>query len=107
MDDKKTNGPVHLRKAGSDRSTGVKDAKVVDFVAPHGVLPSTAQTGADISFGPYTLSLSERLLTREGAPVELGGRAFDLLAALASRLSLSQITSGHIDGAVRPGSDDR
>lgn len=35
-----------------------------------------------IHFGPFCLSPSERLLTREGDPVDIGGRSFDLLAAL-------------------------
>src|SRR4051794_7761760 len=36
------------------------------------------------SFGPFDLSISERLLTRNGAPVDLGARAFDILFALIS-----------------------
>jgi len=38
-----------------------------------------------LSFGPFTLVPSERLLTRDGAPVELGGRALDILIALVSQ----------------------
>jgi DNA-binding winged helix-turn-helix (wHTH) protein len=38
-----------------------------------------------ISFGPFSLIASERLLLRGGAPVELGGRALDILLALVSR----------------------
>src|SRR5216684_1946331 len=38
-----------------------------------------------ISFGPFSLVTSERLLTREGAPVELSARALDILVALLSR----------------------
>ena len=34
------------------------------------------------SFGPFTLSPSQRLLERHGVPVRLGGRALDLLIAL-------------------------
>lgn len=34
------------------------------------------------SFGPFTLSPSERLLERDGLPVRLGGRALDILIAL-------------------------
>jgi predicted ATPase/DNA-binding winged helix-turn-helix (wHTH) protein len=36
-------------------------------------------------FGPFCLVPAERLLTREGASVELGARALDILIALASR----------------------
>lgn len=35
-----------------------------------------------MSFGPFCLSPAERLLTRDGAPVEIGGRSLDLLTAL-------------------------
>jgi predicted ATPase/DNA-binding winged helix-turn-helix (wHTH) protein len=40
---------------------------------------------AQIAFGPFTLVAGERLLLREGLPVELGARAFDILAVLAAR----------------------
>jgi predicted ATPase/DNA-binding winged helix-turn-helix (wHTH) protein len=43
------------------------------------------QTTDIISFGPFSLVASERLLTKEGVPVELGARALDILVALASR----------------------
>jgi len=35
-----------------------------------------------IAFGPFRLTIGARLLTRDGHPVELGGRALDLLIAL-------------------------
>jgi predicted ATPase/DNA-binding winged helix-turn-helix (wHTH) protein len=38
----------------------------------------------EISFGPFQLRASQRLLTREGVVVELGARAYDILLALAS-----------------------
>lgn len=38
-----------------------------------------------INFGPFTLAAKERLLLRQGAPVDLGTRAFDILAILAAR----------------------
>jgi predicted ATPase/DNA-binding winged helix-turn-helix (wHTH) protein len=37
-----------------------------------------------LSFGPFNLVASERLLTKEGVPVELGARAFDILTVLIS-----------------------
>lgn len=43
-----------------------------------------AQARDVISFGPFSLIPSERLLTKGGAPVELGARALDILVALAS-----------------------
>jgi len=38
-----------------------------------------------LTFGPFHLNLTERVLTRNGEQVELGGRAYDLLLALLSR----------------------
>jgi DNA-binding winged helix-turn-helix (wHTH) protein len=37
-----------------------------------------------LSFGPFNLLVDERLLTKDGAPVELGARAFDILLVLLS-----------------------
>jgi predicted ATPase/DNA-binding winged helix-turn-helix (wHTH) protein len=45
----------------------------------------TAQARDVISFGPFSLIASERLLTRDGVPVELGARALDVLIALVAR----------------------
>jgi len=44
-----------------------------------------APTRDVISFGPFTLVPSERLLIKDGAPVELGARTLDALIVLASR----------------------
>ena len=38
-----------------------------------------------LSFGPFSLVVSERLLMRDGDPVGLGGRTLDMLIALVSR----------------------
>jgi DNA-binding winged helix-turn-helix (wHTH) protein len=38
-----------------------------------------------ISFGPFRLVASERLLTKDGAPVEIGARTLDVLTALVNR----------------------
>ncbi|PTD27073.1 ATP-binding protein [Sphingomonas fennica] len=45
----------------------------------------SAQSSDVLSFGPFSLAASERLLTREGTPVELGARALDILIRLASQ----------------------
>ena len=37
-----------------------------------------------MSFGPFNLLVGERLLTKEGAPIELGARALDILVALTA-----------------------
>ena len=37
----------------------------------------------EVAFGPFRLDLARRRLTRDGAFVQLGGRAFELLSALA------------------------
>src|ERR1700741_4009193 len=42
-------------------------------------------TSEVISFGPFSLVTSERILTKEGTPIELGARALDILIALVSR----------------------
>ena len=42
------------------------------------------QAEEGISFGPFTLRVRERLLTRDGLRVELGARALDILIALIS-----------------------
>ena len=49
------------------------------------MMTSTTQTSGVISFGPFELIAHERLLTNQGVPIELGGRAFDILVALASK----------------------
>lgn len=46
---------------------------------------TTAQDNEIIFFGPFRLNLAERLLTKNGARVELRGRAYDLLLALLAR----------------------
>jgi predicted ATPase/DNA-binding winged helix-turn-helix (wHTH) protein len=38
-----------------------------------------------LSFGPFELARSERLLTKQGVPVELGARALDILIMLVER----------------------
>lgn len=49
------------------------------------MISPAAQTSDRISFGPFTLTPGERLLLRQGMPVGLGTRSFDILAALAAR----------------------
>src|SRR5580693_9777188 len=44
-----------------------------------------APTKDIITFGPFSLIASERVLTKEGTPVELGARALDTLVVLLSR----------------------
>src|SRR5215212_8772324 len=44
----------------------------------------SGRTKDGLTFGPFKLLLSERLLTKEGVPVALGARALDLLIALIS-----------------------
>ena len=49
-------------------------------------MPTAAgQANDELSFGPFNLVVSQRLLTRRGAPVELGARALDILIALISK----------------------
>ncbi|MEK1889284.1 MAG: transcriptional regulator, partial [Phyllobacterium sp.] len=45
---------------------------------------ATGDGAGDLSFGPFCLNVGQRLLSKEGVPVELGARALDLLIALVS-----------------------
>jgi DNA-binding winged helix-turn-helix (wHTH) protein len=62
----------------------------------------TAQSKEIISFGPFCLNPSERLLTKNGERVELRGRAYDLLVALLSRPT-ELISKGDLLRQVWPG----
>ena len=46
---------------------------------------AAAWPGDVVSFGPFELRMSERLLARNGAPVSLGGRALDILVTATVR----------------------
>lgn len=43
------------------------------------------QNSEGLVFGPFNLIASERLLARDGVPVDLGARAFDILMALIAK----------------------
>src|SRR5246500_780789 len=43
------------------------------------------QSGDVLSFGPFSLLAAERLLKKADEPIPLGGRALDILIALAER----------------------
>ncbi|MFS2112016.1 winged helix-turn-helix domain-containing protein [Sphingomonas sp. Sphisp140] len=43
------------------------------------------QLGERMCFGPFCLAPGERLLTKHGEPVEIGGRSFDLLVVLTEQ----------------------
>ena len=45
---------------------------------------AAGQTKEVLSFGPFNLVAGERLLTKDGVPVELGARALDILIVLLS-----------------------
>jgi predicted ATPase/DNA-binding winged helix-turn-helix (wHTH) protein len=49
------------------------------------MVTAAMQTDDVLSFGPFRLVVSERLLIRQGVPVALGARALDILVALVSR----------------------
>ena len=51
----------------------------------HAAVEGGSYAGESISFGPFRLSPSERLLVRGSEPVPLGGRALDLLITLIDR----------------------
>jgi len=45
----------------------------------------SSQSNDVVSFGPFSLFAAERLLKKAGEPIPLGGRALDILIALAQR----------------------
>jgi predicted ATPase len=49
------------------------------------MMEPAAQTRDVVSFGPFSLVASERILTREGVALQLGARTLDTLIALVSR----------------------
>ncbi len=59
-----------------------------------------------LSFGPFTLAPGERRLTRDGAPVPLGDRSLDILAALLSRPN-EVVTKRELFARVWPGGGGR
>lgn len=50
-----------------------------------GVDPGTQPDGERLAFGPFCLAPRERLLTRDGQPLYVGGRSFDLLVVLTEQ----------------------
>lgn len=48
----------------------------------HRLAESCERSGSAIAFGPFRLYPAKRLLERDGMPVELGGRALDILVTL-------------------------
>lgn len=48
------------------------------------MIAAAARTKEVISFGPFSLIASERLLTNDGTPIELSARALDILVVLLS-----------------------
>lgn len=59
-------------------------------------------TDDHLHFGPFRLIRAERLLVRDGSPVPIGGRAFDLLLTLANRAG-EVISSRELNSLVWPG----
>lgn len=50
------------------------------------VVGAGSRPGAErLAFGPFCLAPRERLLTRDGKPVDIGGRSFDLLVVLTEQ----------------------
>src|SRR6266436_4814121 len=64
--------------------------------------PLTAQGNEIISFGPFRLIPNERIVTKGGVPVELSGRAHDILVTLLSRPN-EVVSKGELMAQVWPG----
>src|SRR5262245_57641532 len=47
--------------------------------------PQSERPSLGVSFGPFTLFVAERLLKKGDGPLQLGGRALDILIALVDR----------------------
>ena len=56
----------------------------------------------EVAFGPFRLDLARRRLSRDGAPVQLGGRALDLLASLAAAKG-AVVTKDQLIAEIWPG----
>jgi TolB-like protein/tetratricopeptide (TPR) repeat protein len=56
----------------------------------------------EVAFGPFQLDLGRRQLSRDGTPVQLGGRALDLLMVLAAADG-SVVTKDQLMAQVWPG----
>jgi DNA-binding winged helix-turn-helix (wHTH) protein len=70
---------------------------------PGGARPVTALKPA-VVFGPFRLELAERRLERDGKAVQVGGRALDILIALAAQpgrvVSKAQLSEAAWPGMV-------
>jgi predicted ATPase len=69
--------------------------------ASAGVLPAAVQQNAVYQFGPFSLFSAERRLLRSGQPVDIGGRALDVLILLAAQAPRVVSKAEIFDGAWR------
>lgn len=83
------------RGSGSAHSVAPR----ISFTPARGGWPALGH--GDLRFGHYRLVPGARLLLRDGRPVELGGRAFDLLHLLLMRRAMV-VTKDDILGFVWP-----
>jgi hypothetical protein len=59
--------------------------------------------GDEVTFGPFRLSLTKRLLTRAGEPVKLNGRALDILGVAVDHFDRgANRVEHHVDRHARP-----
>jgi DNA-binding winged helix-turn-helix (wHTH) protein len=72
-------------RVSSISSTSVRQLGITTMLTTHNSVARTTQPGDAISFGEFRLAPGARTLTRNGSPVHLGGRAFDILTALIDR----------------------
>src|ERR1700730_9875952 len=83
---------MHVCKAGARFDSRVWHARTPSPIirrdgraTTKDAMMTPARTREVVSFGPFNLAASERLLTKDGAPVELGARSLDILIALLSK----------------------
>src|SRR6476661_772075 len=66
-------------------SPTLADIRVLTFLIAAGVEDAVMRGPVSLQFGEFTLDVTERRLLRDGRPVPLAPKAFDVLAALAAR----------------------
>ncbi len=89
--------------AGEDRKHFNIPAVISDAPGARGISGNDQGNAGDhLHFGPFRLIRAERLLVRDGSPVPIGGRAFDLLLTLTDRAG-EVISSRELNSLVWPG----
>jgi predicted ATPase/DNA-binding winged helix-turn-helix (wHTH) protein len=81
--------PDRLVRPRDPGLVGLTDALTSSNRPPRPIALGRFSLGSNdvLSFGPFRLSVAERLLEKKGAPIQLGGRALDILLVLIEHAS--------------------